>query len=161
MDDYGEAIAALDAAGVKFVLVGGLALIAHGLDISTKDIDIAYSRDGANLLALASALRPFKPRLRGVPDDLPFVFDERTLKNTANMTLVTSIGDLDVLGHVSGVQDFEGLWERAVTLTLYGFPVKVAALDDLIVMKKAANRPKDQVHLLSLEALKGLTEGNA
>ena len=81
----GAVLAALEAAGVRFVLIGGVALVAHGLETVTQDIDICYDRDVANLAALTSALAPFHPTLRGAPPDLPFVFDVRTL-NVASWT---------------------------------------------------------------------------
>ena len=59
---------------------------------------------------------------------------------------------------IPGVESFEGLWERAVPMDLGGFIVRVASLDDLIAMKRAANRPKDQAHIRELLALKKLIE---
>jgi predicted nucleotidyltransferase len=57
---------------------------------------------------------------------------------------------------IPGVDSFESLWERAIPMDLGGFTVRVASIDDLIAMKRAANRPKDQVHLKELLALKEL-----
>ncbi len=67
-----------------------------------------------------------------------------------NLTLQTDLGDFDILAEPEGIDNFEGLWERATYLPLFGLQVRVASLEDLIAMKRAANRPKDQLHVLEL-----------
>lgn len=69
--------------------------------------DICYSRKRENLLRIAEALRPFNPRLRGFPKELPFVWDASTLLNGTNFTFDTTLGDFDMLGEVSGIGAFE------------------------------------------------------
>lgn len=127
----------------------------HGVNNFTVDFDISFDRDPANCAALASALNA---RLRGVPEDLPFILDARTFRSVANLTLETDLGDFDLLAEPSGVESFLGLWERAVVMTADDLTFRVASLDDLMAMKRAANRPKDQAHLMELLALKRLME---
>ncbi len=55
-----------------------------------------------------------------------------------------------ILAEPKGVDNFEGLWARADTMEMFGLAVRVASIEDLIAMKRAANRPKDQVHILEL-----------
>ena len=57
-----------------------------------------------------------------------------------------------------GLDSYEGLVSRAVEMGVFGVSVHVASVDDLIAMKRAANRPKDQAHLYELLALKELLE---
>ena len=142
---------------VRFVLIGGLAMVALGSNHVTVDVDIVYARDTANLSALVTSLQSQHPRLRGAPADLPFIFDVRTFQNTLNLTLMTDMGDLDLLGEAPGADTFEALWARAVVVELDGFSVHVASIEDLIAMKTAAGRPKDQNHLMELRALRELT----
>lgn len=59
---------------------------------------------------------------------------------------------------VLGIDTFAGLSERASMMDFGGFSVRVASLDDLIAMKRAAGRPKDQAHLYELLALRRLLE---
>jgi hypothetical protein len=134
----------LVAHGVNFVLIGGMAGIARGSSYPSYDLDVAYARDKANMGRLVAALKEIGVRLRGVPADLPFQLDERTIENGANFTFVTPYGDLDVLADVAGVRSYDELSEAAEEKELFGFPVRVASLDHLIAMKRAANRPKDQ-----------------
>jgi hypothetical protein len=158
LPDFATILATLDANHVRFVLIGGLAMIAQGSDHRTQDSDVCYARDTDNLKALSSAIAPYKPRLRGVSDDVPFHLDVFTFKNTLNFTLETSLGAVYLLGEVAGIESFQGLWERSQTLELYDVVVHVASLDDLIAMKRAAGRLKDQLHLIELEELRQLPQ---
>ena len=160
LPDFVSVLVALNAARVRFVLIGGLAMVAHGSAHITEDIDICYARDRENLVALVAALTPSNPHLRGAPEGLPFLFDTRTLANAFNLTLATDIGSVDLLGEVPGVGSFDTLWGRSVTLEMGGVLVRVASVDDLIAMKEAAGRLKDQSHVLELRALRKLTAGD-
>ena len=130
--------------GVDFVVVGGMAGIAHGSSYPSYDLDIAYSRDRANLERLVAALTEIGVTLRGAPPDLPFQLDVRTFENGANFTFRTELGDLDVLADVSGIKTYEDLASAAERKVIAGVEVPVASIDHLIAMKRAANRPKDQ-----------------
>ena len=70
--DYEALMTALVGKRVDFVVIGAVALVLHGSARVTRDLDICYSRERANLRALAAALKPFAPTLRGAPDTLPF-----------------------------------------------------------------------------------------
>ena len=70
--------------------------------------------------------------------------------------MVTDLGSLDLLGEIPGITSFDELADRAEEVILYGHRLRVASVADLIAMKRAANRPKDQIHLQQLEYLKGL-----
>jgi predicted nucleotidyltransferase len=84
------------------------------------------------------------------------------LSNARNLTLETDVGAVDLLGDITGVSSFEDLWERVVEMDLGGgLSVRVASLDDLIAMKRAADRPKDRLHLMELEALRRLVREEA
>jgi predicted nucleotidyltransferase len=130
--------------GVNFVLIGGMAGIARGSSYPSYDLDIAYARDKTNVKRLVVALEEIGVRLRGAPADLPFQLDERTIENGANFTFVTPFGDLDVLADVDGIRRFEELHAGSEEKEVFGLSVRVASLDHLIAMKRAANRPKDR-----------------
>lgn len=131
--------------GVDFVVVGGMAGIAYGSNYPSFDLDVAYARDRANIGRLVKALEEIGVRLRGGPDDLPFVLDARAIENGANFTFITPHGDLDVLGDVAGIASYAELRASAVEKDVSGIPVRVASLDDLIAMKRAAGRTKDKL----------------
>lgn len=157
--DFAALLQRLHEAGARFVLIGGLAMMSHGSAHVTVDVDVAYARDSENFAALTQAIQSVHARLRGLPPNLPFLLDAQTFRNTMNLTLETDFGDLDLLAIPEGLDSYEGLVSRAIEMEVFGVPVLVASVDDLIAMKRAANRPKDQAHLYELLALKKLLEG--
>jgi len=145
----------LEAHDVNYVLIGGLAAKAHGSPSLTVDLDICYARDRGNLDRLAAALRELGAVLRGAPPDLTFRLDAETLRRGDHYTLTTIGGDLDILGTPAGTAGYEELEANAEEADLEGgFAVRIASLDDLIRMKRAAGRPKDRVELEILGALR-------
>ena len=144
---------ALDRHGVDFVIVGGIAGVAHGSSYPTYDLDVAYSRDSSNLVRLVDALQEIGVTLRGAPADLPFQLDAATLANGANFTFDTEFGSFDILGDAAGIKGYDELRRDAMVEEVFGIEVKVASLDHLIAMKRAANRPKDQLMVLEYVVL--------
>jgi predicted nucleotidyltransferase len=154
----GALLRALHESGVDFVVVGGIAAIAHGSAQFTRDLDIAYATDEANLDRLGRALVALEATLRGVTDDVPFVPDGRTLRRTRLLTLDTREGPLDVLAEPDASGGYAHLRENSVEAIVQGIAIRIAGLDDLIAMKKAAGRPKDRVYVEELEAIRRLTD---
>jgi hypothetical protein len=139
------AILAFVDAGIDFVLIGGLAGIAHGSAYPTYDLDVMYSRNRDNLERLAELLRKLGATLRGAPPDLPFALDADTLEQGGNFTFETRLGAVDILAYPEGAPKYEEVKNAADQVELGGRRVSVASLDHLIAMKDAAGRPKDQL----------------
>jgi len=152
--DFKALLEALAAAGVEFILVGGLAGIAHGSARLTQDIDIVYARSDENLEKLARALAQHHPYLRGAPPGLPFKWDAATLRHGLNFTLETTLGDIDLLGEITGGGRYEDLLAHTLELRLFNRPILCLDLDKLIETKRAAGRPKDLEAIAELEALR-------
>jgi hypothetical protein len=154
MNDYLRALQVLCDAEVRFVIIGGAAAAAHGSTYPTYDLDICYDRSPDNLERLAKALGPNHPRLRGIPDDLPFCFDSTTIARGMNFTLTTDVGDIDLFGEVAGIGGYKEVRALSTTLVLFGFQCAVLSLDGLIQSKRAVARPKDLLVLPEMEALR-------
>ncbi len=136
---------------VDFVVVGGVAVILQASPRFTKDLDICYAPEQANLDRLGAVLIELGARLRGVDEDLPFVPDGRLLRQTQILTLTTVDGGLDLLVEPDGSPGYPALRRRADQIDVDGIVVRVASVEDLIAMKRAAGRPQDLVDLESLE----------
>jgi len=139
--------------GVEFIVIGGAAATAHGASRLTQDIDIVYARDVANLDKIVRALAPFSPYPRGAPAGLPFVFDVQTLRNGANFTLATRLGDIDLLAEIAGGGTYSTLLPTTTLLDAFGRRVRCLDLPKLIEVKRAAGRPKDFEAIAELEVL--------
>ena len=143
---------------VAYVLIGGLAMIAQGSAYVTEDVDICYSRTPENIVAVAAALAPVHPCLRGAPPGLPFCLDVPTIYAGLNFTLTTDLGDVDLLGEVTGIGTYEQVVARSEERIIVGLKVRVLSLDGLLASKKAAGRAKDRNHILELEELKKMRD---
>jgi predicted nucleotidyltransferase len=152
-----EMLRRLTEAGVDFVVIGGIAVIAQGYGRATRDLDIAFAGDAPNLEALGNLLVDLKASLRGVEEDVSFVPDARTLAGIQLLTLETSLGWLDVHRQIPGVRSYEDLRARAERATIAGVPVLVASVDDLVAMKQAAGRDQDRIDVDALRAIKRRT----
>jgi predicted nucleotidyltransferase len=143
---------ALSLAGVEFVIVGGVSAVLHGAPVVTQDLGVCYRRTAENVKRLAAALGPLHPKLRGLPDGVPNVVDDRALQMGTNFTLDLDGEDLDLLAEMSGIGGYDDVVGSAVELEVGGRVVKVLSLDRLIATKRAAGRAKDLAMLPLLEA---------
>ncbi len=163
MVEIEKIIESLLKAEVEFIVVGGVAATAFGSSYVTRDLDICYKRSRENIRKLVQALAPLNPRLRGPdesPMDVPFHFDERTVENGANFTLITSLGSIDLLAELSGVGTYEDITRKYPdTIQIGTFICRAISLDGLIRSKEAAKRPKDLIHVIELKAIRSMKEG--
>lgn len=155
-----EVLQLLSRGGVEFIVIGGVAASAHGSARSTTDLDIVYRRNVENIARLANALSGCSPYLRGAPPGLPFYFDEATIKRGLNFTLTTSLGDLDLLGEVTGGGSYDNLLGGSERLRLFDVECLCLGLERLIQVKRAAGRPKDFEAIAELEAILEETRSN-
>jgi hypothetical protein len=151
-----ELLRRLTAAGVDFVVIGGIALVLLGSPRMTRDLDIVFAPDDANLDALGGVLVDLEARLRGVDEDVPFVPDAATLSNVQLLTLTTSAGWFDLHRSVDGAPRYPQLRAHAERCDLGEFSVLVASPDDMIAMKQAAGRPQDLIDVETIASIKRL-----
>ncbi len=141
----------LHEAGVEYVVIGGFAVIAHGVIRATKDLDICPDPSSASLEQLAALLLDLDARQVGVGDfdqrEMPF--DPRRAGDLAeggNFLVETRLGRLDVMQWVPGIDAdsaYPVLVADAVEGIVHGTPVKVCSLEHLRLMKRTAGRGQD------------------
>jgi hypothetical protein len=152
----------LGDAAVDYVLIGGLAVNAHGVIRSTKDVDICPSPARENLERLATLLRRWKVQQLGVGEgdfeaaELPFdPTSAADLAEGGNFRLTTPYGVLDLMQWVPGIDSdhaYTQLAHTAVTAHAFDLEIRVCSLADLRVMKAVAGRPQDLQDLRDLAA---------
>jgi hypothetical protein len=151
-----EMLRALERHRVRYVVIGGVGATLHGSPLPTRDADICPARDDVNLESLASSLREMEARIRitDTPEGLPFACDAAFLRQMKLLNLTTRFGDLDLSFEPSGTGGYTELSPRSVQYDLGGgLVVAVAALEDIIRSKEAANREKDRQALPTLRLL--------
>jgi hypothetical protein len=154
---------ALSQAGVEHVVIGGFAVISHGVTRITKDLDICPAPDRSNLERLARCLADLGVVQLGVgdleADEMPFdPTRAEDLAQGGNFRLESQMGILDVMQWVSGVdseQAYDVLSSDAVDADVEGVHVRIASLKQLRAMKRAAGRPQDLRDLADLAIAHG------
>jgi hypothetical protein len=154
-------IEALNRGGVRYVVVGGLATVLHGFPRLTADIDLVVDLDPAEARRAIQVLvrLGFRPR----PPVDPFDFAdparraawirEKGLRVFSMHDPTNPLRELDLF--VEHPIDFASLWRRSVLLPLAGTTVRVAAIADLIALKRLAGRPEDLRDIAVLEEIAG------
>ena len=136
--DYKDLLSAFNAHGVKYLIVGGYAVIFYAQPRATKDIDLFIKADPANSQAVHAALAEFGAPLQNVrPED----FADRG----SFFRFGRDPRGVDILPDIPGV-DFDAAWERrveGVIDSISGLRVFFISRDDLIAAKLASGRIRD------------------
>jgi hypothetical protein len=153
--DVDRIVATLRRHGVDFVVIGGIAVLAHGHPRATFDLDFVADLAAGNMRRLAAAFEELDARVRGVDGTLLEVdpTDAEQLGSGANWTLVTDAGWLDFMPAAEGVRDYAEIVADAVPVR--GGAFRVVGLDDLIRMKRVAGRDKDIDDIAALTHTRG------
>jgi hypothetical protein len=140
---------------VEFVLVGALGAKLFGFPRMTSDADITPAMDAENLDRVVAALRELGARVYtdSVPEGLAFDFSARSLARASLWNLVTDAGRLDLVFSPKGVGGFEELAARSVEFEVFGHSLRVAKLEDILLMKEAADRPQDRQDALVIREM--------
>jgi hypothetical protein len=151
--DYKDLLSAFHAHGVKYLIVGGYAVIFHAQPRFTKDIDLFIKADLANAQAAYAALAEFGASLQGIhPEDFT---DRRSFFRFGH-----DPRGFDILPDIPGV-DFDAAWDRRVEGVLdpaTGLKAFFISKDDLIAAKLASGRTRD---LADVEDIRAATQSAA
>ncbi|MDP8986254.1 MAG: nucleotidyltransferase [Pseudomonadota bacterium] len=161
MGGFDAIFRALHATGVRYVIVGGVAVNLHGYQRFTKDVDVVLELLPEQALRALEALRNigYLPRLPVKLADFvnPAVRDSWI--RDKGMMVFQMYNDqihqtVDIF--TSYPLDFELLWSNSVAVDLPGASPRIASIDHLILMKRQANRPQDMTDIAMLEKIKQL-----
>lgn len=153
-------VKALNDAGVQYLIVGGIAVNAHGYERFTKDVDLVIGLQPDNIIRGLRALMAigYNMRIPVTPEQFADPALREEWHREKNMVVLQLWSDLhrrtpiDVF--VYEPFDFRGEMSRAVRLPLgSGGPATVVSYEALLELKKSAGRPQD---LLDIEKLRKL-----
>ena len=145
-----EVDAGLVEAGVKFILVGGLAAVVQGAPVTTMDVDIIHERSPENitrLLAFLNSVGAFHRR----PDNKVIEPKEHDISGVGHALFATRLGPLDVLAVIEGGKAYEDLLEHTVEIAFRGHTIRVLDLRTLVELKRISMDPRDKQRLPVLE----------
>jgi hypothetical protein len=162
--DFEVVLESLSQAKVRFVVVGGVAVVLHGHLRFTADLDLVVALDTENALRAIGALSglDYKPR---APVPATAFADPAARASWARdkgmiaFTLVSPrfpATEVDLF--IETPVPFDELESRALRVTLGSTEVRVAGTDDLVAMKTTAGRPKDLQDVTELKRLAALRE---
>ncbi|HPQ41045.1 MAG TPA: hypothetical protein PLV45_11795 [bacterium] len=150
----------LNSAGVRYLLVGGIAVIAHGYTRLTMDIDMVISLEETNIRAALAVFRRlgYRPRLPVNPDDFADIDIRNVWIHEKNMRVFSLIHTDDSFPmmdlFVEEPFDFNTEYDQADAFELSGnIQVPVVRLETLIRMKELAGRDKDRMDVENLRYL--------
>jgi transcriptional regulator with XRE-family HTH domain len=143
-DEVGSILAALEAAGVRAIVIGDVAEALHGVAVGDPaTLTIVPEPAVRNLEALARALDGLHARLRTDVGSLPFERDAATLASADRWRLVTTLGPLDLDRGPLGTEGYRDLARDAEPLDVAGSRVSVASLADVVRIAAAAEPVDD------------------
>lgn len=150
MTDFGRILRDLNEAEVRYVVIGGIALIRHGVVRATRDVDVVYDPDPGNFESLRSLIGTWgATRPDGSALDLDSLSADRSIH------LALPIGELDLLTEKVARVSFSDLLHRSEVRRIDGVEAPICSLADLVALKRAAGRARDLADLADLEATHG------
>jgi hypothetical protein len=162
--DAATILRTLIAHDVDFLVIGGLAVAAHGFSRGTKDVDVVPAPDSSNRRRLFAALEELRARPLEIGDfraeEMPVPFTPDGLEEGGNWALTTRAGRVDVMQWVPGIENgYESLSANAIDDEVPAVGrVRFAGYDDVVTMKRTAGRPLDLADLHELEQVRGEPE---
>lgn len=156
---------ALERANVRYLVVGGVAVVLHGHLRFTADLDLVIGLDATNVRAALGALEPlgYAPRAPVPADDLADPAKRAEWVRNKGLTVFSLVSaahpttEVDLF--VEEPFPFEEARARALHVDLGDVRVWVASLGDLIAMKRCAGRAQDLEDVRNLEAIARMVEG--
>lgn len=138
-------------ADVRYVLIGGFAVIAHAGVRTTEDVDIVPAPDSDNLTLLGNALAAIDARLTRDPERTVDPELRLELAQGKSLSMSTLHGEIDIVQRLPGVPRFADLERSASRVKAFGVDLLVASRADLIEMKRSRGSAQDLADIEALE----------
>ncbi len=156
---YEEVFSELSRRQVKYLVVGGVALVLHGVLRLTADLDLMLDMGEENLAEFVAAMQAlkFKPKMPGVSAGDFLDANKRAMwKREKNMLVFSFVQNkgyqlIDILLDFS--IDFNLAAKRKKVVRAKGISIPIVGLDDLIQLKRNSGRPQDLADIAALEQL--------
>lgn len=156
--DHEGHLRALTDGGVDFVVIGGIAVMAHGFVRATADTDVTANPELANLERLAAVLRDLEAVLPGADPIAGDPVSARSLSFGGNPRFETRLGRLHIVQSPAGAPSYRELANRAETVELDDLQLRICGYSDLVAMKEATARDQDRLDLTALREAREETE---
>lgn len=156
---YDDVFAALNAANVRYVVVGGVAVVLHGHLRMTIDLDLVVdlAADQASAAVAALTALGLQPRLPVAAIDFADASKRQTWVDERNLQVFSFYDADDPMREVDVFATeplpIDELLAEATVLTIGGVAVPVASRRHLVAMKRSAGRPQDLADIDALEQL--------
>ena len=156
---YDDVFVALNAAGVRYVVVGGMAVVLQGHPRMTVDLDLVVDLAADQAAAAMAALTALglQPRLPVPAADFADAEKRREWVEHRNLEVFSLCDPADPIREVDVFAiepiPLDELLADATVVTIGGVPVPVASRRHLVAMKRRVGRPQDLADIAALEAL--------
>ena len=163
---YGEIFKQLQKSKVKYLVIGGVAVNLHGFSRLTADLDIMLLLEDENIEKFLHIIKRmgFRPR---IPVPLEYFADakkrqewikEKGMKAFSVYNPQNNMESIDIV--IDAGVDFDKVYKKRVVMKTGFSTIPVVSLDDLILIKRKANRGRDRIDAGALEEIKKLKYGN-
>jgi hypothetical protein len=146
--------ACLSKHNVSYIMVGGFATYFNGFERTTNDLDIWLEDTVINRKKLRAVFNDFDHR------DMPMIETMQFIPGWSSLNAGEI--ELDVMTEMKGLEglSFQDCLNQASIADLNGIKIPFLHINQLILNKKAVNRPKDQIDVIELERIKKIRGEN-
>jgi predicted nucleotidyltransferase len=153
---YEDVFKALESGGVKYLVIGGVAVNLYGVQRATGDIDLLLAMDNDNLLKFIAASKklglvpkaPVKAEELADPAKLKAWRENKNMRAFSFIHPVHSYIMIDIM--TDNYLSFEEAYKKRTILPAWGIQVSCVALDDLIKLKEISGREQDLADINAL-----------
>lgn len=154
--EFIELLKSIEKAKIRYLVVGGIAVNLHGIERPTKDIDLVVYLEKNNLIKFLKLMTTlgFCPKVPVLPTDFADPKKRADWIKNKNMIVFSFYHKKDVMKvidvFVKHPLPFEPMYKRRRSIPIGKIKIPVIGIDDLIKLKKKANRLQDQADIRAL-----------